>query len=228
MRGSAPSGSASALILGAWVLLTGAACAAASELGGGSSKLLSNTDRIFTRESWCCGHEKDETETAMIDVIKRRRSVRKYTAEPVSEAEVRELLEAAMAAPSASNLQPWHFVVVRDSERKGLLARTHRWSGMIADAAVAIAVCGEQTRSRHWVQDTSAATENLLLAATALGLGAVWIGIHPDRDREAKVREVLDIPEQIGVLCLIALGRPGEHKPPQHNYTEARIHHDRW
>jgi len=164
----------------------------------------------------------------MIDLIKRRRSIRKYTPEPVTEAEVRQLLEAAMAAPSANNRQPWHFVVVRDQETKTLLAKTHRWSGMIAQAALAIAVCGERSRSRHWVADTSAATENLLLAATTLGLGAVWIGIHPESGREGYVREALGIPEGIGVLCLIAVGRPAEHKPPRENYNATRIHRDRW
>ena len=164
----------------------------------------------------------------MIDLIKRRRSIRRYTSEPVTETEVRELLEAAMAAPSANNSQPWHFVVVRDEQTKARLGKTHRWSGMIAEAALAIAVCGEKRQSHHWVQDTSAATENLLLAATALDLGAVWIGIHPDSGREAYVREALGIPEEIGVLCLIAVGRPAEHKPPRENYNETRIHHDRW
>lgn len=164
----------------------------------------------------------------MIELIKRRRSIRKYTSEPVTEAEVRQLLEAAMAAPSANNRQPWHFILVRDKQTKVRLAKAHRWSGMIAEAALAIAVCGEKRRSRHWVQDTSAAAENLLLAATALDLGAVWIGIHPDRAREAYVQEALGIPEEIGVLCLIAVGRPAEHKRPRDNYSEARIHHDQW
>ncbi len=164
----------------------------------------------------------------MMDLIKRRRSIRKYTSEPVTEAEVRQLLEAAMAAPSANNRQPWHFVVVRDEQIKTQLAKTHRWSGMIAEAALTIAVCGEKNRSRHWVTDTSAATENLLLAATALGLGAVWIGIHPDSEREAYVRQALGIPGEIGVLCLIAVGRPAEHKPPRENYDETRIHHEQW
>jgi len=164
----------------------------------------------------------------LINLIKRRRSIRKYTSEPVTEAEVRQLLEAAMAAPSANNSQPWHFVVVRDEATKARLAQTHPWSGMIADAALAIVVCGDTRQSRHWVEDTSAATENLLLAATALDLGAVWIGIHPDAEREAYVRKVLGIPADIGVLCLIAVGHPAEHKPPRQNYNEARIHHDRW
>jgi len=164
----------------------------------------------------------------MIDLIKRRRSIREYASEPVTEAEVRQLLEAAMAAPSANNRQPWHFVLVRDEATKAQLARTHRWSGMIARAPLAIAVCGERERSGHWVEDTSAATENLLLAATALDLGAVWIGIHPDDQREAHVQSVLGIPKEIGVLCLVALGRPVEHKPPRQNYDRGRVHPDHW
>lgn len=164
----------------------------------------------------------------MIDVIKRRRSIRQYTSDLVTEAEIRQLLEAAMAAPSANNRQPWHFVVVQDRETKARLAEAHRWSGMIAHAAVAIAVCGERTRSHHWVEDTSAATENLLLAATAIGLGAVWIGIHPDSERETYVQQTLGVPADIGVLCLIAVGRPAERKPPRESYDETRIHHDQW
>jgi nitroreductase len=164
----------------------------------------------------------------MIDLIKSRRSIRKYTSEPVTETEVRQLVEAAMAAPSANNRQPWHFVLVRDEAIRAELARTHRWSGMIAQAPLAIAVCGERERSGHWVEDTSAATENLLLAASALDLGAVWIGIHPDGGREAYVQRVLSIPKEIGVLCLIALGRPAEHKPPRQNYDKAHVHPDHW
>ena len=122
---------------------------------------------------------------SLIDLIKSRRSIREYTAEPLTESEIRQLLEAAMAAPSASNRRPWHFIVVRDDSAKTQLARTHRWSGMIETSAVAIVVCGEKARSRHWVEDTSAATENILLAVTALGLGAVWIGVHPDGAAEA-------------------------------------------
>ena len=164
----------------------------------------------------------------MIDVIKSRRSIRRYTPDRVTEAEVRQLLEAAMAAPSANNSQPWHFVLVEDQRSKERLAETHPWSGMIAEAPLAIAVCGEKRRSRYWVQDTSAATENLLLAAAALNLGAVWIGVHPDHGREAHVRQALGMPDGIGVLCLIAVGRPAEHKPPRENYNERRIHYDQW
>ena len=133
-----------------------------------------------------------------------------------------------MAAPSANSRRLWHFVVVRDQETRARLAQTHRWSGMIAQAPLAIAVCGEKQRTHHWVEDASTATENLLLAVTALDLGAVWILIHPDTEREAHVRELLGIPQEIGVLCPVAVGRPAEHKPPQENYEETRIHLHRW
>jgi nitroreductase len=133
-----------------------------------------------------------------------------------------------MAAPSANNWQPWHFVVVRDDHLRTLLSQTHRWSGMIAEAPIAIAVCGERSSSDHWVADASAATENLLLAATAMGLGAVWIGIHPSERRESHVRDVLGIPDEVGVLCLIALGRPAESKPPRDSFRQTRVHSERW
>jgi len=113
----------------------------------------------------------------MLDLIKKRRSIRKYTDEPVSDADIKAVLEAAMAAPSADNLQPWEFVVVQREDLRRQLAQTHPWSWMCADAPVVFVVCSHERRSGHWVEDTSAATENLLLAAT--GLGAVWVGVYP-------------------------------------------------
>jgi nitroreductase len=133
-----------------------------------------------------------------------------------------------MAAPSASNRRPWHFIAVRDDRTKAQLARTHRWSGMIDGSALCVAVCAETARAPHWVEDTSAATQNMLLAAAALGLGAVWIGIHPDSGREDAVRECLGIPGEIGVLCLVALGRPAEQKTPRDSFSETRVHSERW
>jgi len=100
---------------------------------------------------------------------------------------------------------------------------------MQAQAALSIAVCADPTLSpRYWVQDCSAATENLLLAATALGLGGVWLGVYPNQDRVARVKEVLGIPEGIEVLCLVAIGHPAEKKPPRTQYNPQRVHRDRW
>ena len=167
-------------------------------------------------------------EADMLDLIKKRRSIRKYTGQAVTDEQIRQLLEAAMAAPSASNIQSWEFVVVRDPDLKRQLAQTHTWSHMAADAAAVFVVCGDERASHHWVADASAATQNLLLAATALGLGAVWVGIYPGADREARVRQALAIPEEIRVLCLVPVGHPAESKPPRTQYEDSKVHYERW
>ncbi|MFQ6058683.1 MAG: nitroreductase family protein [Anaerolineae bacterium] len=167
-------------------------------------------------------------EDDVLNTIRKRRSIRRYTDQPVTEEQIRQLLEAAMAAPSASNIQPWEFVVVRDPALKRELARTHRWSYMAADAAVVFVVCANERASHHWVEDASAATENLLLAATALGLGAVWVAIYPSTDREAHVRRVLAIPREMRVLCLVPVGHPAESKPPRTKYSESKVHYESW
>ena len=157
-----------------------------------------------------------------------RRSVRAYTPEPIAEADVRAILEAAMAAPSANNRKPWHFVVVSRRETLRALAERHPYGKMLGDAALGIAVCGDPSLSDWWVQDCTAATENILLAATGLGLGSVWIGCHTKPQREEAVREVLGIPANLGVLSLIALGHPAEHKEPRTQYDEARVHREHY
>lgn len=162
----------------------------------------------------------------MLDLIKKRRSIRKYTDEPVSDADVKALLEAAMAAPSADNLQPWEFVVVQDQGLRRELAQTHPWSRMCSEAAVVLVVCAQQRRSSHWVEDASAATENLLLAATALNLGAVWVGVYPTSRYEQHVRDVLGIPSGLRILCLVPVGHPAESKPPRTKYDEGKVHFD--
>lgn len=162
----------------------------------------------------------------MLDLIKKRRSIRSYTDEPVSEADVKKLLEAAMAAPSANNRQPWEFIVVHDEELRRQLAETHPWSDMCADAPVVFVVCAHGRSSSHWVEDASAATENLLLAAAGLDLGAVWVGIYPRDRRENHVREVLELPSELRVLCLVPVGHPAESKPPHTKYNESKVHYD--
>jgi nitroreductase len=164
----------------------------------------------------------------LIQTIFARRSVRKYTDEPVSERDAKTLLKAAMAAPSASNNQPWHFVVVTERQALDGLAEAHPYGKMLFDAPLCITVCGDPSRSDYWEQDCSAATENLLLAAAALGLGAVWLGVHPREDRIAAVRRALGIPETIVPLNLISIGHPAEEKEPRTQYNEERVHHERW
>jgi nitroreductase len=164
----------------------------------------------------------------LIQTIRMRRSIRKYTGEPVGEEDVRVLLEAAMSAPSANNSQPWHFVVVTERQTLDALAAVHPYGKMLSQAPLCIAVCGEPAASGHWEQDCSAATENLLLAVTALGLGAVWLGVHPREQRVAAIGEVLGLPQGIVPLNLLSIGHPAEEKEPRTQYDEARVHRERW
>jgi len=165
----------------------------------------------------------------LIEAIFARRSIRKYTAELVSEKDIETMLEVAMAAPSASNRKPWHFIVVADRQILDNLARVHPYGKMLLEAPLSIAVCGDKTiSSRYWVQDCSAATENLLLEATALGLGAVWLGVHPREERINPIRKVLNIPENVVPLNLISIGHPAEKKEPRTQYDELRVHHEQW
>jgi nitroreductase len=164
---------------------------------------------------------------AVFQAILARRSIRQYTDEPVSEAQIVRLLQAAMAAPSASNRQPWHFVVVTERETLDALAAAHPYAKMLAQAPLCIAVCGEGEND-YWVQDCAAATENILLAATGMGLGTVWLGVHPRAERERTLRDLLGMPPHYGLLCLIAIGHPAEQKEPRTQYQEERVHRERW
>ena len=165
----------------------------------------------------------------LIKTIFARRSIREYTAEEVSEKDIKTMLEAAMAAPSASNRKPWHFIAVTDRQLLDNLARIHPHGKMLFKAPLCVVVCGDTKISAgSWVQDCSAATENLLLAATALGLGAVWLGVYPREERVDPIRKVLNIPETIVPLNLISIGHPAEEKEPRTQYDEQRVHHQQW
>jgi nitroreductase len=163
---------------------------------------------------------------SLIQTIFSRRSIRSYTSTSVDEKHIKTLLEAAMAAPSASNLKPWHFVVVTHRQ---ILDTVHHPFGRCSSRRHYVAVCGDPTISaRFWVQDCSAATENLLLATAALGLGAVWLGVYPLEERVAAVREILRIPQTIYPLNLVSVGYPAEEKEPRTQYEEARVHREHW
>lgn len=163
-----------------------------------------------------------------LDIIFSRRSIRRYSGEPVTEAEITSLLEAGMAAPSAANRKPWHFCIITDKAALNKLAEGHPYGKMLAQAELAIAVCGDPSISSWWVQDCTAATENILIAASGLGLGAVWLGCHGADGREELVREVTGIPAAIGVLNLISVGRPGETKEARTQYDPDRVHVNQW
>ena len=166
-----------------------------------------------------------------METLLTRRSIRHFTAQVVPESTLQAILEAAMSAPSAVNEQPWQFVVVNDQQVMQDLHKLHPYSDPLNTAAVAILVCGDLSRQLakgFWVQDCAAATENLLLAAHAQGLGAVWMGVYPDEARAEKLRRLFCLPDTIMPFSLIAVGHPAEQVPPAQRFDPQRIHTNRW
>ena len=163
------------------------------------------------------------------EALKNRRSVRKFTEEGVDKEMIEQLLEAAMSGPSACNRTPWEFFVVTNEEKLNELRDASRFTKM--NAPLAIVVCGNLSRalplqlSDFWIQDCSAATENILLRATDLGLGAVWCGIHPQKKPTERVREILDIKEKWIPLNIIWIGHPNENPEPRIQYDPKRVHY---
>ena len=166
-----------------------------------------------------------------LEALMTRRSVRTYTDRPVSDEHVRQILAAGMQAPSASNQQPWHFIVLRKREHLAAMAGVLPFGKMLGKAALGIVVCadlGAMVYSGYWQQDCAAATQNMLLACHALGLGAVWIGGYPREERAAALRRLLDIPESIMPFCAIAIGWPSEQPAPADRFRPERIHEEGW
>jgi nitroreductase len=166
-----------------------------------------------------------------LEAIFGRRSIRKYTAEPVAEADVDTILRAAMAAPSAGNQQPWRFVVTTDRATLDAMAETTPYGKMLREAPLSITVCADTRDLKHpqmWQQDCGAATQNALVAIHALGLGAVWLGFWPKMERVAPLKDVLGLPEGIEPFCVLAVGHPAETKPPAERYAAEFVRRDRW
>lgn len=164
-----------------------------------------------------------------MQAILSRRSVRKYTPQTPSAETVRALLDSAMAAPSANNAQPWHFVVVTEPAQLTALAGVLPYGQMLKQAPLAIAVCAEVARDeRYWVQDCSAAAQNMLVAAHALGLGGVWLGVYPREERVDGVAQILSLPEGVVPLCVLSLGYPAGQPTAPSRYDETRVHRERW
>lgn len=166
-----------------------------------------------------------------LEAIFSRRSIRKYTDRPIPEALLDNILRAGMAAPSAGNQQPWHFLVIDDRSILNAIPKYHPYAQMLKAAPLAITVCGELRKlvyDEFWVQDCSAATQNILLAAHALGLGAVWVGLYPDQERVPKTQQLLGLPAEVIPFCFVALGYPAEQKEPSKRYRLSRIHRNRW
>jgi len=160
-----------------------------------------------------------------------RRSIRLYTGKQVAKDTVRELLAAAMSAPSAGNERPWHFIVLTDRSLLDRVPQFHPYAAMLRQASVAVLVCGDRSLEKHrgcWVLDCAAATENLLVAAHAKGLGAVWCGVYPTEDRVENFRKLLGLPEAIVPFSLVPLGFPAETRPAGDRFDAERVHENGW
>ncbi|MHB0877319.1 MAG: nitroreductase family protein [Anaerolineae bacterium] len=165
----------------------------------------------------------------LLSAITSRRSIRRYTSEPVTSEQAEMLIDAAWAAPSGNGKRAWHFVVVMGQEGREALSEVHRWAHMVAQAPLAIAVCADLGQApTFWIDDCSAAAQNILVAANAMGLGGVWIGIHHSEGYQQYVRGTLGLPPHLGVHCLLAIGHPAEEKPAHGRHYEAHLHWERW
>jgi len=180
---------------------------------------------VLSIQAQHCQHGKK----AAIENIMTRTSIRKYQNKPVEAAKIDTLIRAAMAAPTAVNKQPWHFVVVTDSELLQKLGGER-----FGKAPLAIVICGDMEKALQgpgrdfWIQDVSAATENLLLAANALGLGAVWTGGYPRMERCAEIANVIGTPEYIIPLCVVYAGYPDEQPAPKQKYDPAKVSYNNY
>jgi len=170
---------------------------------------------------------------AKLDLIFGRRSIRVYAPGEVSETAITRLLEAAMAAPSAMTKDPWRFIVVRQPSTLTELTAVLPGGKMLATAALGIVACGDMDsvldqQLSYLLQDCSAAIENLLLGAHALGLGACWVGVHPSETAVRRLKQMFSLPAPVIPIAVIALGQPGEQPESRTRYRSEYVHFEKW
>ena len=166
-----------------------------------------------------------------MDMIFKRRSIRRFTNQEVGADLITKVLAAGMAAPSAGNQQPWQFIVIRKKEILIKVSECSPHARATADAPVAIVVCGDLSLEKHigfWMQDCSAAVENMLIEITSLGLGSVWLGVYPRSDRVSYLQKYFSLPENIVPFAILPVGFPAQELPPADRYNESRIHYEKW
>lgn len=175
----------------------------------------------------------DNTAQVVLDNIMTRTSIRQFTDRQIAPDTLENIVRAGMAAPSAINLQPWAFVVVTDRDMLDSLEAVHPHSNL-KTATAAIIVCGNLEKagkdfvSEYWIQDCSAATENILLAAHAYGLGAVWCGVYPNPNVQPEVARVLELPESIIPLNIVTMGYPATDSEPKDKWNAENVHYQKW
>ncbi len=166
-----------------------------------------------------------------LEAIHSRRSIRQYAETPVTDEQLETLLRAAMAAPSAGNQQSWRFIVVRDAETRAKLAVATPYGAPMGRAPLGIVVCGDASAEKfpdNWANDCAAAVENLLIAAQAIGLGAVWLGVHPGEAREEAVAAIVGTPPHIRPFCMVAVGVPAAPGPEVDRYRPELVFSEGW
>ena len=187
---------------------------------------------IVILKTSCMGDQKQDETTlkskAVLENIAERKSVRKYLNKSVEEDKIDAMVKAGMAAPSGMDRRPWEFVVVTDREALDSMAAKLPYAKMLTNAPLAIVVCGDTTRSSYWYLDCSAATQNVLLAAEALGLGAVWTAAYPYEDRIDVVRQNTGLPENIVPLCVIPIGYPDGPQKAKDKFDPQRVHRNKY
>lgn len=167
----------------------------------------------------------------ILDAIYTRRSIRKYMDKEIEEDKVMQLLKAAQYAPTARNLQPWHFIYTQNKQKLIDLSEIHPYGKMLKNAGLAILVCGDKTEDAmdsYLIQNCSAAIQNILLAAHGLELGAVWLGVHPREERMKGIIKYFELPEHILPIGLISIGYPNEVVKQPERYREERVRKDSW
>lgn len=193
---------------------------------------------VFTSYKWISSsstsENNEQVEKSTIEDIMTRTSVRAYSDRQVEKETVDTLLRAAMAAPTAGNKQPWRFVVIDDKEILQSISENFHTMQMAKQAALAVIMCGDKNGSfpgelsDYWIQDVSAASENLLLAAHAVGLGAVWCGIYPQMDRVGEFSTMLNLPDNIIPMACICIGYPAGETTPKDKWKPEYIHYNSW
>lgn len=177
---------------------------------------------------------KNDSVDVVMNNIMTRTSIRAYTDKPVEDEKIEKVLRAGMSAPTAGNKQPWNFVIVTDKNILRAVPLKLEYAKPVAAAPLAIVVCGDLNKTfdgegqEYWVQDLSAASQNILLASHSLGLGAVWCGVYPISERVNYIKDLLNLPDNIIPLNIIAIGYPNQNPRPKNKWNNNLIHYNKW
>lgn len=167
----------------------------------------------------------------VLDAIFTRRSIRKYSGEPVLEEDINTILKAGQHAPSAHNKQAWDFIIVKDKNKFEAIAKVHTYAKMLPHAEVCVIVCGDKNKqpmTGFLIEDCSAAIENMLLAAHGLGLGAVWCGLYPVTHLTKGMKKIFELPEHIIPVGMVVIGQKGEERKMDNRFDPSKLHYEKW